>query len=194
MKKITILSFIMLTFGVLNQAQAQVQNCSCECAKECSSKKEINCFASGTTILMANRTQKNIELIKAGDQVMTYDMEAKELVSTEVTKLVMVRHINLFQLTVGSGLIVTTSDHPFWTETKGWASLTPKKSNANYNQQSPVMLLEVGDKILAPQANKYIAFRNTVNIDGDYPTYTLELKNGGNFVANGLLVKTESPK
>ncbi|MCL1911991.1 MAG: hypothetical protein FWG13_07290, partial [Leptospirales bacterium] len=52
----------------------------------------FNCFAAGTQILMAGNSLKNIESVKAGDAVQSYDLESDELIVSTVTKLVAVQH------------------------------------------------------------------------------------------------------
>jgi hypothetical protein len=45
-----------------------------------------------------------------------------------------------------------------------------------------------------PVENKFIILVSREQIEGEQLTYTLNLKTGSNFIVNGLLVKTESPK
>jgi intein/homing endonuclease len=102
-----------------------------------------------------------------------------------------VRHSNLFKLTFDEVEITVTDDHPFLVAAKGWASLNPGKSNNNYHQENPIDKLIVGDSLFLPAADKFTKLRNIQLIEKEQLTYTIELKEGNNFIANGLLVKTE---
>ena len=150
-----------------------------------------NCFSSGTKISMGDHTEINIESIKKGDCVITYDFKSKSLVKTEVDRLVTARHSNLFKLTFDEGEITVTDDHPFWVAAKGWVSLNPGKSNNSYHQENPVDQLTVGDSLFLPAADKFTKLHRIQHIAKEQLTYTIELKEGNNFIANGLLVKTE---
>ncbi|MBK6610921.1 MAG: hypothetical protein IPI59_05480 [Sphingobacteriales bacterium] len=155
---------------------------------------DVHCFGAGTQITMADNTTKNIEKIVKDDWIMTFDDKANKLAKTQVSGLILTRHSNLLKLKFPDREISTTDDHPFWTEGKNWASLNPDKSNKNYHQNTPIKQLVVGDKIFVPAENKFLTLLETENIAPEQLTYTIELISGNNFIANGLLVKTEKPK
>ena len=90
--------------------------------------------------------------------------------------------------------VIATDDHPFWTANKNWASVNPAKSNNNYEQSTEVKLLVVGDKIFVASENCFTELIGVEKIEEEQMTFTLELKNGNSFIANGLLVKTEMVK
>ncbi|MDR0443451.1 MAG: hypothetical protein LBH44_08610 [Treponema sp.] len=172
------------------------------------------CFAAGTQILMADSSLKNIESIKEGDLVKTYAFETNELVVSKVTKLVSVEHSNLVKLTfagaetsggqwqmitvsrafTGSNEIVTTADHPFWIERGVWAAVDAEKANKLYFQKTKVEELNIGDKVFMPQRNIFTEIVDMEIIAARQMTYTIELSANDNFIANGMLVKTEDVK
>ncbi|MDO5666166.1 MAG: hypothetical protein Q4G63_13060 [Bacteroidia bacterium] len=125
---------------------------------------------------------------------MTFDNTTNKLVKTQVSELIQARHSNLVKLKFSDREIITTDDHPFWTEGENWASLNPTKSNNNYDQDTEVKQLVVGDKIFVASENKFIDVIDIEEIEDEQMTFTLELTLRNNFIANGLLVKTESPK
>ncbi len=153
---------------------------------------DVHCFAGETPVTMADQSTKAIENIQPGDEVLTYDFLTQQWVTTTVTEVIMAQHTHLYELTFETGTITTTADHPFWVNGKGWASLNPEKSNRDYEQQEPVQQLSEGDEVLA--------FGQNVRLIGVKPvhqqkmTYTLQLKDGDNFVAGGMVVKTEGVK
>jgi hypothetical protein len=155
---------------------------------------DVHCFVAGTQITMADNSTKNIEQIEKGDFVMTFDNASNKLVKTQVSELIQARHSNLVKLKFSDREIITTDDHPFWTADKNWASLNPTKSNNNYDQDTDVKQLVVGDKIFVASENKFIDVIDIEKIANEQMTFTLELTTGNNFIANGLLVKTEKPK
>lgn len=155
---------------------------------------DVHCFAAGTQISMADSSTKSIEQIGIDDWVMTFDTVTNRLVGNQVAKIIQARHTNLIKLKFSDREIITTDDHPFWTAGKSWASINPNKSNANYEQDTEVKQLVAGDKIFVASENCYTELIEVEKLEGEQMTFTLELKNGNSFVANGLLVKTEMVK
>lgn len=155
---------------------------------------DVHCFVAGTQITMADYSTKNIEQITKGDIVMMFDNNTKKLVKTQVSELIQARHSNLIKLKFSDREIITTDDHPFWIADKNWASLNPTKSNNNYDQDTDIKKLIVGDKIFVASENRFIDVIDIEIITDEQMTFTLELTTGNNFIANGLLVKTEKPK
>jgi len=155
---------------------------------------DVHCFGKGTKILMADNSLKNIELIKEGDKVKSYDFENKKLTNSKVTKLITVTHSNLLKLKLFDNEIVTTSDHPFWIDRNVWAAIDAEKANRDYSQSTEVESLNVGDKIFIPEKNIFSEIIEIKKINERQMTYTIELTENDNFIANGMLVKTEIVK
>ena len=155
---------------------------------------DVHCFAAGTRILMADGTETNIEGLKPGDSIAGYDPQTGQLKASTIDRLVITRHANLAQLRFGDRDITVTDDHPFWADGKGWVSINPEKSNKNYEQEIPVAKLEAGDRLFLPAENRYITLEGIEKVPGTKLTYTPQLENGSNFIANGILVKTEELK
>lgn len=152
---------------------------------------DVHCFAAGTKISMADGTQKNIENVQPGDLVMSYNFDKGIMETAEVTALATAFHEELADIVFDNGKITATKDHPLWVEGKGWASLNPEKSNRDYIHKKPVELLEVNDKVFIPADNVYKTITVIVPVNKLQETYTLELKKGNNFIANGIIAKTE---
>lgn len=152
---------------------------------------DVHCFAKGTKILMNDNSLKNIELISEGDVIKSYDFENKKLTDSKVTKLISVTHSNLHKLQFKDNEIITTSDHPFWIEKNVWAATDAEKANKNYFQKTKIEKLQIGDKVFIPEKNTFFKIIDIENIDIRQITYTIELSESDNFIANGMLVKTE---
>jgi hypothetical protein len=155
---------------------------------------DVHCFAAGTSILMADKTEKNIELIKSGDSILTFDKQTNQLSKTVVIRLVTARHSNLVKLTFDDREIIVTDDHPFFTDNKQWASVNSDKSNNFYLQDKLVSQLSVDMNVFIPSDNKFIRLKSIEHLAGEQLTYTIEIASGDSFIANGLLVKTENVK
>ena len=155
---------------------------------------DVHCFAAGTKILMQDNSLKNIELIKEGDIVKSYDFKNKKLIDSKVTKLVSATHCNLLKLKFADNEIITTADHPFWIDKNIWAAVDAEKANKNYFQKTKVGSLKIGDKIFIPQKNIFSEILEIEPVNMKQITYTIELAESDNFIANGLLVKTEIVK
>ncbi|WP_329905507.1 NADase-type glycan-binding domain-containing protein [Porphyromonas pogonae] len=155
---------------------------------------DVHCFAPGTLITMADGTKKKIEDITTTDEVMTYDVQNNRLLAAHVKELIKARHTNLWELRFSKGAVITTDDHPFMLDDKSWASLNPEKSNKNYNQQSVVKKLSVGDKVYwnKGDAKQTLLIEIISKHHTEGLTYTLELESGTNFIANDMVVKTET--
>lgn len=77
-----------------------------------------NCFASGTQVAMADGTYKNIEDIKTGDLVLSFDHASGRLRHNPVTET----HTQISQtvkIIHDRGVIECTPDHKFWVESEG---------------------------------------------------------------------------
>ena len=152
---------------------------------------DVHCLGGGTKILMSDNSLKNIELVQAGDMVKSYDFENKKLIEVKVTRLISATHSRLVKLKFIDNEIVTTFDHPFWIEKNVWAAVNSEKSNENYYQSTKIENLKIGDKIFIPEKNEFLEVIDIEIIDKQQITYTIELSGKDNFIANGLLVKTE---
>lgn len=155
---------------------------------------DVHCFSAGTEIALVDNSTKKIEEITNQDWVLTFNFLTGKLDKAKVSQLITVRHSNLLKLRFSDREIIVTDDHPFWVEGKNWASVNPTKSNDNYEQTSEVIQLKIGDRIFVPSDNMFIDLISIKKIEEEQLTYTIELTTGDNFIANGLLVKTERPK
>jgi len=155
---------------------------------------DVHCFGKGTKILMADNSLKNIELIREGEFVKSYDFKNKRLIDSKVAKLISVTHSNLLKLKFSDNEIITTADHPFWVDKNVWAAADAGKANKDYFHKTKVEKLNVGDKIFIPDKNIFSEILAIENINTQQTTYTIELSENDSFIANGMLVKTEVVK
>ncbi|MFJ5780376.1 ricin-type beta-trefoil lectin domain protein [Streptomyces sp. NPDC093094] len=83
------------------------------------------CFLAGTQVLLADQTTKNIEEIKAGDEVLATDPETGETAARTVTDIIVteysVKRFNKLTIKTPAGdeTLAATADHPFWVPRYG---------------------------------------------------------------------------
>ncbi len=123
------------------------------------------CFGAGTMITMADGSKKPIEQIEVGDRVLSYDENEKELVSGEVTKTFV--HPKTDHLVVVNGSLVTTANHPFWSQGK-WVAAEE---------------LAVGSPLFDGASVNAIEMR-----DGTATTYNFTVAEYHDYFAGGYLV------
>ena len=81
----------------------------------------VNSFTAGTLVLMADGTQKPIEDVQVGDEVLATDPESGVTMARPVVELI--EHDGehtMVELTFDDGSVLTATDeHPFWDATTG---------------------------------------------------------------------------
>ena len=153
---------------------------------------DVHCFAAGTKVLLADRTSKNIEDIREGDRVMSFNSMTNTQEPATVLETAAVNHCNLVTYTFDNGSTITaTDDHPFLTA-HGWASMNPVKS-ANYNGFENVALIKAGDKVVTENG---VSTLKSMSVSPESKmTYTIvKLSTGNAFFANGMIVGAEEVK
>ena len=155
----------------------------------------IACFLPGTMISMADGTEKDIEDINVGDEVLSVVIpdlpdedlgynEWKTFTSTdEMTNLEVssatVEHIFYDYMdgyyNINNGLIKVTAEHDFWTFSDGkWRWYNPKQ-------------LSVGDKLLDYEGN-LISILSIENIIGEVEVVNFDVEPLDIYFAGGVLV------
>lgn len=84
-----------------------------------SKAKPSDCFIAGTKIL-TEHGKKNIEDIKVGDKVWSWNETTKKQELKPVVQLFRNNKRDMVYLTVGGEKITTTTEHPFYVKVKGW--------------------------------------------------------------------------
>lgn len=84
------------------------------------------CFPAGTRVRMANGTEKAIETLQIGEQVLAYDGEKQ--VTTAILALIKPPPKQVYELTFSDGNTLTLTDsHPIMTA-QGWKSISPEST------------------------------------------------------------------
>ena len=133
------------------------------------------CFTGDTMITLADGTYENIQKIKPGTEIKTYDEETGKLQNSIVGEITKIRHDNLVKYKFSDNTeIKATDDHPFYV-------------GGDY--KAP---LETGDEVLNDELNK-VSVISVEKLDINEITYNIDnTDNGKNYFANRVLVSDES--
>jgi hypothetical protein len=149
-------------------------------------KSFLFCFVAGTQVKLADGTSKNIEDIKIGDEVLSWD---NKLSQAKVVKLMRPIHSDMVELEWEHGKTTNTFDHPFWdSKNQTWASYNPKLTEERYNFEN-VKPLKVGTVGLYLKdgeivESKLLSIKEKLE---ETQTYIFELDKDNTFFANGYL-------
>ena len=146
------------------------------------------CFIAGTQVSINNNQTVNIEDIRSGDSVMSYNIETGENYLTTVKKLILNKHSTHMAKIIfdDENVLEMTDYHPLYT-INGWSSLTDKK----YNQ------LKIGDLVKTQNGWSKIIDIIQYTLKEPITTYTLDVRDNDemliddeindNFYANGIV-------
>jgi intein/homing endonuclease len=152
------------------------------------------CFVSDTKVLMNDGSEKNIEDIVVGDEVLSYNEEKRLIESKKVINLKSPIHDDLVEYTLSNGIKITsTFDHPYYVNGLNLASYLPSKTQhlkelGLYNIENEIHQIKIGDFVnLADKQTAEII--SIVELDRvDTQTYIISVEDNHNFYANQILV------
>lgn len=145
----------------------------------------------GTKILMANGSEKNIKDVTLNDSVKCMDTLTHKLYNSEVTATGYYFMWAMVAISFSNGTInKNTTDQPYYIYRKGWCSIDTAETNITYGIKAN--LLSEGDTAYCISDGK-LGFAIIKNISkiGGMPPINLGVRNGGNYFANGILVRAE---
>lgn len=156
----------------------------------------ISCFSKGTKITLADKTEENIESIKPGDKILSYNVKEKIIEPDEVLSISNTEAEETSILVFDNGIENrNTLGHPYYTKEKGWASLSPKETSLMHGMD--IEKLEIGDTCYIHDENgelKEVRLTAVQKKEGQITTYNLnKVKQNNNYFANKLLVHNKSP-
>ncbi len=152
------------------------------------------CFPAGTKITMADRSCKNIEDIKVGDRVLSYDLQRGKYSSWMVKMLGKPIH-PVYE--INDGLISATVDHPFYIKksdgTTGWGAIDINRAERFITYQGNILQLEVGDRFFTSNGEWIEVTSILPNVEPVQTYNILSFSGTRNYFANGILVYEEHP-
>lgn len=146
---------------------------------------DVHCLAKGTKILMADSSYKNIENIKEGDAIISYNERLAQYEKDIVLETAKAYHHKLYKIDFKDQSSITiTDDHPIY-QNNSWTSLNPSKTMSNYGLTN-VVLLNTQNSI---QGKKIGSITEIIE---PQMTFTItKLAKNKSFIANSILVGTE---
>ena len=152
------------------------------------------CFPSGTKITLADGSYKNIEDVRVGDNVLSYDVNEKRYSNWRVKMLGSPVHS---VININNGLIQATIDHPMYIKKSnglnGWGAYAPICAENAINYNGKILNLQIGDKLYSSN-NEWITIENIKFIPEPVQTYNiLSFSGKKTYFANDILVYEEHP-
>ena len=131
------------------------------------------CFVAGTKVKTENGF-KNIEDIKIGEKVYSFNLDNNEIELKEVLELIHSSAKDTYKLTIGGKTVEMTSKHQVYIVDKGWTRA--------YN-------IKIGDMMLSASGNK-VKITNIEHIKYDEPidTYNLAVEDNSNYFVTDIQV------
>lgn len=159
-----------------------------------------DCFIAGTQITLEDSTQCNIEDVKVGDKVLTYNEYTSQIEPNEVLDINSQIHTGLdddytviikFDNNMSNH---NTNSHPYYVKDKGLCSCRPDVTLDKYDIS--VNKLEEGDVVFSIDDDKNLHEVTVISIESynkSIKTYNLfSVENNHNFFANGILVHNKT--
>lgn len=151
-----------------------------------------SCFPAGTKVLMSDGSQKNIEEVKVGNHVISFDLARKKQVVETVLELEAPIRDHYYTLYFENGkTLKLTREHPVYT-TEGWKSLDPL-ATAREHPLTPLIVkkLNLNDFIFSGGGN-YVKLVKIIYTPGTIQTYNLKrITHLHNFYADTILVHND---
>ncbi len=149
-----------------------------------------SCFVAGTKVLMGDGSEKNIEDVVVGDEVISFN---ETTLQNEVKKVIGLKtpiHNDLVRYEFANQTSVTsTFDHPFYVGDLELASFAPFLTNKRYEIGKEVRQIKVGDLVYLPTNKSKTAIKDIIELDAnDTQTYIITVEDNHNFYANNILV------
>src|SRR3989344_3739882 len=148
-----------------------------------------SCFPEYTLISMADGSKKQIKDVQIGEEVASYDINSKKIVSAKVLELESPLREGVYQI---NKIINVTDEHPFYLKKKngkvGWGAINNTHSKEDSEIREDILPLEIGDYLLNSN-EEWIQIKEIIYYPGEIRTYNLKkVDNYNNFFANGFLV------
>lgn len=149
-----------------------------------------SCFPAGTEVTMGDNTQKNIEDVVIGDEVMSFNEETKTNEPKKVIGLKQPIHNDMVKYKFSNQTeVISTFDHPYYTHGFNLASYAPELTTERYDLGREINKIQVGDLVYVTNGVSQTAISSIEELPTeDVQTYIISVEDNHNFYANGILV------
>lgn len=149
------------------------------------------CFPAGTKITMADGSYKNIENIKPGNRILSYNISSGKSSSWTVSYIPLEPIKPVYE--INNGLLKLSEEHPLYIKKAngktGWGTLIPNKSFVQLKGEG--LTLEQGDQLFTSN-KEWIKVTNITYNPEPVQVYNIwSLSGTQNFFANNILVFEE---
>lgn len=150
------------------------------------------CFIGSTLVTLADYTQVRIDSLKVGDEVLSYNEETGEVLTSKILALASPTKKDIVKFTLGDGTeIEAARNHPFWVVGKGWSSYAPDVTMRDHELE--VAQLEEGDILLTQEGLEVEISTMYLDENREYETvYNISLDNHYTYYANSILVHNKT--
>lgn len=147
------------------------------------------CFPSGTKVSMSDGTTKDIEKIKIGEFVLSFNEKLKQVEHKKVIGSNHPIHNDLVKYTFSSGTnLVCTYDHPLYVNDLDLASYKSELTNFRYKIDKTVKPIKIGDTVQFDNGQKYVIEKIEELPMINTQTHIISVEGNHNFYANNVLV------
>lgn len=148
------------------------------------------CFIAGTKVTMSDGSEKNIEDVVVGDEVLSFNESTLQNEVKKVIKLFSPIHYDLVKYEFANQTSITsTFDHPFYVGDLELASYAPFLTNKRYELDKEVRQIKIGDMVYLSNGVSKTAIKDIIELDEtETQTYIIAIEDNHNFYANGILV------
>jgi hypothetical protein len=146
------------------------------------------CFVAGTQVILSDGSTKNIEDVKSGDIVLTFDLKSETLKNNIVNSVFSKTVNDIVEYKFSNGqFLKCTFDHPIYVESKGWASFDNELSNKSYSLEKNVNKIEINDNVKL--FNGISTIVDIIIHNEETTVYNLQdIEGNHNYFANNILV------
>ncbi|MDO8467854.1 MAG: hypothetical protein Q7S56_02820 [Nanoarchaeota archaeon] len=178
--------------GTQTRTRNDTSGCSEVQTQSCSSGGD-SCFPAGTKITMADGSKKNIEDVKIGEYVKSYDLINDKIVYAKVLEIESPIREGYYDV---GGILNVTDEHPIYVMKKdgrkGWGAVNVTKAKINLQKSTlsgqDLFSVEKGDKLFNEDGS-WVEIKYLNYVKGEIQTYNLkQVDNYNVFFAASVLV------
>lgn len=148
------------------------------------------CFTAGSMVTMSDGSERRIEEVAIGDEVLTYNELTEEQEPGEVAGIEFPTHASYFEVITDNGTLQVTAEHPLAVLHNGdqtWAAVKPFEAQQAHPYLRSPRLLQVGNMLLKQNGRAQV--KEIREIEGEIQTYNLwSVTKTMTYYVNGFLV------